>query len=419
MPNRDDAALRDSTAATASGTDRRTPPARAAAVAASVGYALDGFDFLILGFALPAISHELILSQPQAGALATVTLVGAVLGGLTFGVVADRIGRARTLSYSIVFFALCTGLTALSHDYATLAAFRFLAGIGIGGEFGIGMTLVAETWPNAKRARGTAIVAVGWQLGVLLAAFVSAPVLTYWGWRGLFLLGAVPALVAVAFRVRLTEPVLFQEARAAGRPANRRPLGSLVADPAVTRAGVGVLVLTSVQNFGYYGLMTWLPTYLATTFHFGLTRSAMWTAVTVAGMVLGILAFGQLADRIGRRTTFWCFQFGAFASVLVYSQLTSQWALLVGGAVMGAFANGMMGGLGALIAELYPTAARSTATNVLFNLGRGVGGFAPIAVAVVAAGSGFGFAIALLSGIYLLAMLAMFLIPELRGRNLV
>jgi MFS family permease len=210
-------------------------------------------------------------------------------------------------------------------------------------------------------------------------------------------------------------PVFLADQAGSARKSVASPLTALVSDGRTIIAGIGVLVLTSVQNFGYYGLMTWLPTYLSTRFHYSLLQSAGWTAVTVAGMAAGILLFGQLADRTGRRPAFWIFQLGAFVSVLVYSQLTSPAALLVGGAVMGAFANGMLGGYGALIAELYPTAARATAQNVLFNLGRAVGGFAPVVVAVVAAARGFAIAIGLLALIYLLDIAAMFLIPRQRS----
>lgn len=399
--------------------DRISSYGKKAVVASSLGYAMDGFDLLILGFALSAISAELHLGQAQAGSLATITLFGAVLGGIVFGVLADRFGRVKMLTYSVVFFAVFTGLTAIADSFTEIAVFRFLAGIGIGGEFGIGMTLAAESWPAKKRARATAWVGLGWQAGVLLAALVSAPVLIHWGWRGLFLLGAVPAVVAIVFRSRLHEPEKFTQFKAAqqGRP-QKVPLKLLVADAETTRATIGILVLTSVQNFGYYGIMIWLPTYLEDRFGYSLTKSSVWTAVTVVGMGVGILVFGQLADRLGRRKAFWIFQFGAAVSVLAYSQAVSPWALVIGGAVMGAFANGMIGGYGALMAELYPTAVRSTAQNILFNAGRAVGGLAPVVVALVAASLGLGTAIGLLAVIYLLDMAAMLLIPDRQAEEL-
>lgn len=391
--------------------------AKKAVVASSIGYAMDGFDLLILGFALAAITATFGLSTTEAGSLATFTLVGAVAGGLLFGVLSDYLGRVRVLAWSIIIFAVFTGLTALAWDYTSLAVFRVIAGLGLGGEFGIGMTLAAEAWPARLRARATSWVAIGWQCGVLLAAFLSAAVLDWLGWRALFVIGAFPALLAYVLRRRLHEPAMFVEHKRRGTREGF-PVRLLVADGPTTRASIGITILTSVQNFGYYGLMIWLPSYLSERFGYSYTQSGLWTAVTVLGMMAGIYVFGRLADAIGRRPSFWIFQVGAAVSVVVYSQLTNQYALLLFGAVMGVFVNGMLGGYGALMAEVYPTAARATAQNVLFNIGRAVGGFAPLAVALVAGVHGFALAIGLLAVLYVLDMGAMLLVPERRGAEL-
>lgn len=408
---------RDPESAPSAGSDRSEAYARKAIVASAVGYGLEGFDLLILSFALSAITAGLNLTATEAGSLTTITLIGCVVGGLVFGMLSDRLGRVRVLTWSIVVFAVFTGLTAISQDFTQLAVFRFIAGTGVGGESGIGMALAAEAFPSRKRARGTSYVGLGWQAGVLAAALVSAPVINAWGWRALFAIGVLPAVAAFFFRRTMHEPAAFTDAQRADRPASA-PLRSLVDTPAARRSTLGVLVLTSVQNFGYYGIMTWLPSYLSKEFGYSLTKSGAWTAVTVVGMALGILAFGQLADRIGRRPTFWIFQAGSVVTVLAYANLSTPVALLIGGAIMGAFVNGMTGGYGALIAELYPTHARATAQNVLFNLGRGVGGFAPLVIALVASAYGFQNAIAMLAIIYVVDMAAMFLIPERKGAQL-
>jgi MFS family permease len=165
--------------------------------------------------------------------------------------------------------------------------------------------------------------------------------------------------------------------------------------------------------------MIWLPSYLSKTFGYSLTKSGVWTAVTVLGMALGIWLFGIAADRFGRKPAFLVYQIGAVVMVFVYSNLTTPFALLIGGALMGVFVNGMIGGYGALISELYPTEARATAQNVLFNIGRAVGGFGPVAVGALAARYSFAAALALLASIYLLDIVAtLFLIPERRGAEL-
>jgi len=388
--------------------------AKRALWASMLGYAMDGFDLLILGFMLKAISAELGLSGAEAGSLVTWTLGGAVLGGVVFGILSDHVGRVRVLTWTILIFALFTGLCALATGYRDLLVYRTIAGLGLGGEFGIGMALAAEAWPPHLRARVSSYVGLGWQAGVLLAALATPLLLPLIGWRGMFALGLVPALVSFLVRRSVGEPESFLAHKpAAGWLASLR---LLVKDWATAKLSFALFVLCSVQNFGYFGLMIWLPSYLSTRFGYGLTQSAIWTAVTILGMASGILLFGQLADRIGRRPVFLAYQAGAAVMVVVYSQLTDPTALLIGGAVMGLFVNGMLGGYGALMSELYPTAARATAQNVLFNLGRAVGGFGPLTIGSLAAAYSFSAAIALLATIYVLDMIVTFLlIPERKG----
>ncbi|HDR9004051.1 MFS transporter [Burkholderia vietnamiensis] len=383
---------------------------------AAIGYAMDGFDLLILGFMLPAITAALHLTPAQGGALVTWTLIGAVAGGILFGALSDRYGRVRVLTWTIMLFAIFTGLCAFAQGFRDLLVYRTIAGIGLGGEFGIGMALAAEAWPAAKRARVSCYVVLGWQAGVLLAALLTPLLLGHIGWRGMFALGVVPALLAWALRNRLHEPVAFVQRATQPRTNAFR---MLVADARTARTSVGIAVLCSVQNFGYYGIMIWLPTFLSKQMGFSLTKSGLWTAVTVVGMMIGVWTFGQFADRIGRKPTFLLYQLGAVATVIAYARLSDPTTMLWAGALMGMFVNGMVGGYGTLMSEGYPTAARATAQNVLWNIGRAVGGFGPVAVGALAAHYSFQTAIALLAGLYVLDMAAtLFLIPELNGVEL-
>jgi len=388
-----------------------------ALIGSALGYAMDGFDLLILGFMLKFISADLSLTQAQGASLVTATLIGAVVGGIVFGMLSDRIGRVRVLTYTIVVFAVFTGLCALAQGYYDLLAYRTLAGLGLGGEFGIGMALVAEAWPASMRARASSYVGLGWQLGVLAAAIVTPILLPVIGWRGMFALGIFPAVAAYFIRSSLHEPEVFVK-KSHDHP-KESALRLLVKDGETTKLSLGMIILCSVQNFGYYGVMIWLPSYLSDRFGFALTQSAVWTTVTIAGMAVGIFMFGHIADRIGRRPAFFAYMLGAAVMVVLYSRLTDPMQLLVAGAVMGFFVNGMLGGYGALISELFPTAARATAQNVLFNVGRAVGGFGPVVVGAVASLYSFEFAIAMLATLYLLDILALWLlIPERRGAAL-
>jgi MFS family permease len=383
----------------------------------ALGYAMDGFDLLILGFMLRTIASDLNLSPAQSASLVTATLIGAVIGGIVFGMLSDRLGRVRILTWTIVVFAVFTGLCAFAQGYWDLLIYRTLAGVGLGGEFGIGMALVAEAWPASKRARASSYVGLGWQMGVLVAAIATPLLLPVIGWRGMFALGVFPAVAAYFIRASLHEPEVFVE-KSKDHP-KESALHLLVKDSETAKLSLGMIILCSVQNFGYYGVMIWLPNYLSTRFGFALTQSATWTCVTLAGMAVGIFMFGNIADRIGRRPAFFSYMAGAAVMVLIYSRLTDPYQLLVVGAIMGFFVNGMLGGYGALISELFPTAARATAQNVLFNIGRGVGGFGPVVVGAIAAAYSFETAIALLATLYVLDILAMWLlIPERRGAQL-
>jgi MFS family permease len=390
--------------------------ARKAVIASGLGYAMDGFDLLILSFILVPVSTGLHLTPPEAGSLITWTLIGAVIGGLTVGALSDRYGRVRVLSWTILLFACFTGLCAFAQGYWDLLTYRTIAGIGLGGEFGIGMALAAEAWPARKRARATSYVALGWQAGVLTAALITPVLIPYIGWRGMFLVGVLPAILAFAVRYYLSEPALFVEA---SKKKRINPYSVLFANRESTRATIGIGIMTSAQNFGYYGIMIWLPAYLSTKMGFSVTRSALWISATVAGGAVGMWVFGQLADRIGRKPLFIAFQGGAAIMAVVYPQITDPNALLVAGAVSGIFLSGMIGGYGALIAETYPTLGRSTAQNVLFNFGRGVGGFGPLVVGLLATQYSLTTALSFLVIIWIVDIVAtVFLIKEHKGESL-
>ena len=186
-----------------------------ALLGSAVGYAMDGFDLLILGFMLSAISADLGLTPAQGGSLVTWTLVGAVFGGIVFGALSDKYGRVRVLTWTIILFAVFTGLCALAQGYWDLLIYRTIAGIGLGGEFGIGMALAAEAWPARHRAKAASYVALGWQVGVLGAALLTPLLLPQIGWRGMFVVGIFPAFVAWYLRARLHEPEIFVQKQTA------------------------------------------------------------------------------------------------------------------------------------------------------------------------------------------------------------
>ncbi|PJM77515.1 MFS transporter [Bifidobacterium felsineum] len=385
-----------------------------AVFSSAVGHALDGLDLMIPGFAMSGIMASFNIDKTTASTLTTITLAGAFLGGLVFGRMADKYGRIRVLTYSVVFFGVFTLFSAFAPNFFLMALFRFLAGVGIGAEFGIGMAIAAEASSPENRAKATSGVGLGFQVGVLLASLLSAPILTAFGWRGLFAIGIVPAIVAIFIRVFVPEPPLYLKHRQTAK--EHGSIRQLFSTPERVRFSIAIIILCTVQNCGYFGIMTWLPSYLNTELNLSLTSTGIWTAVTVLGMMLGISVFGFLADHLGRRPAFWIFQIGAAIMVVIYSQLKDPTALLVGGFFMGMFANGMIGGYGALISELFPTELRATAQTALYNTGRFIGGgLGPVVIAAIATGHGFGFALAAVASIYIIAFITMFFIPEKKG----
>lgn len=405
--------------------------------ASIIGYAMDGLDVLILSFAMAAIVSEFGLTLGEGGMIATYTLIGTVLGGYIFGIFADWWGRVQTFSLTIIIFSIFTGACAFADNAVHLDILRFLAGLGLGGEYGIGMTLVSETWPGAKRARATAGVAMGWQAGAVLAAILAAVVLPDYGWRGLFLVGVLPALLAAWARHGIKEPPMWvkrkemkkalQARKDAGEKltaeeeeqlteAKKFPLAHLFADKKTTITTIALTIMTSVQNFGYYGIMVWLPMILLK--EHGLTTKSMsgWMIVTVIGMIAGIFVFGWLCDRLGRKKPYLLFYVCAAAMVYIYVNLGTPIALLFGGAFLGFFCNGMMAGYGTLLSENYTTDARSTAQNFIFNTGRAVGGFAPVIIGTIAQTNGFNTAFVLLSAVYLAAAVnVLFFVKDTKG----
>jgi MFS family permease len=233
----------------------------------------------------------------------------------------------------------------------------------------------------------------------------------------MFVVGILPAIVAFGVRHYVGEPALFV---AAAKRERINPFSVLFADPGATRATVGIAIMTSAQNFGYYGMMIWLPAYLSSQLRFSLMQSSLWISSTIAGGAVGMYLFGQLADRVGRKPLFITFQAGAMAMAFIYPQVRDPTTLLLVGAITGVFLSGMIGGYGALIAESYPTLGRATAQNVLFNIGRGIGGFGPLVVGSLAARYSFAIALSSLVVIWALDICATaFLIRERKGQPLV
>ncbi len=401
---------------------REAPPeARRALVAAASGWMLDAMDVMLYAFALTAIRAEFGLDGARAGLLASVTLVASAVGGIGAGVLSDRFGRARVLVLSILAYSLFTGLTATSRTLLELVLWRTLVGFGLGAEWSAGSVLVAETWPAAHRGKAIGLMQSGWAVGYVLAAFLAAVVLPTWGWRPLFLLGVLPGLLAVWVRRRVAEPAIWRErgARAEAGPG----LGVLLKPPLLGRA-VAATSLATALLFAYWGLFTWVPSFLAAPeaqggAGLGLVRSTGFVVAMQAGAFLGYTTFGFLADRLGRRPVFLAFVLGAAVAVPAFGLLArSPLALLLLAPLVGYFGHGYFSLFGALLAELFPSPVRGAAQGFCYNAGRAVSALAPFTIGAVADRSGLGSALALTAAFYLAGAFLIRLLPETKGQEL-
>ena len=398
-----------------------SPEARHALLAAASGWMLDAMDVMLYAFALTAIRTEFGLDAAEAGLLASVTLVASAVGGIGAGVLSDRIGRARVLVLSILAYALFTGATATAQSVASLVLWRALVGLGLGGEWSAGSVLVAETWPAAHRGKAIGLMQSGWAVGYVLAAFLAAAVVPTWGWRPLFVLGVLPALLAFWVRRRVPEPAIWRERGAAAAPAGG--LGALFRPPLAGRAAAAT-ALATVLLFAYWGLFTWVPSFLASPAEqggagLGLVRSTGFVVAMQAGAFLGYTTFGFLADRFGRRPVFLAFVLGAAVVVPAFGLLArSEAALLLLAPLVGYLGHGYFSVFGALLAELFPSPVRGAAQGFCYNAGRAVSALAPFTIGALADRHGLGSALALTAAFYVAGALLIRLLPETRGREL-
>lgn len=393
-----------------------------ALAAAQFGWMLDATDVMLYTFALTSIQAEFRLSSGAAGLLMTMTLVSSSVGGILFGWLSDRCGRVRMLTWSILAYAVFTGLTATATSAAALLVWRALVGLGLGGEWSAGSVLVAEVFPSEHRGKVIGIMQSGWALGYIIAAVLAALILPAYGWRPLFVIGLFPALLAAWVRRSVAEPEIWKSSRRAAGTSRVRA-ASIFRPPLVRKTVIAMLLATTVL-FAYWGLFSWLPAYLATPLARGgaglsQVRSSAWIIAVQAGAFLGYALFGYFSDRFGRRPSFVAFVLGAAALTPLYSLGgRNHVALLLMGPLVGFFGHGYFSVFGALLAELFPSAVRGMAQGLCYNVGRAAGGLAPLVIGGLAEVYGIGSSLAVTSLFFLAAAGLIWLLPETRGEEL-
>ena len=398
-----------------------SPDARRALVAASFGWMLDSFDVMLYAMVLAALMADLGMAKATAGLLGSLTLVSSAVGGLVFGVLADRLGRRKALMASILIYSVFTAACGFATGVVMLAVFRVFLGLGMGGEWASGAALVSETWPAEHRGKALGIVQSSWAVGYAAAAAVSALVLPVWGWRGVFFVGVVPAFFTLWIQRRVREPEIWKAARTGALPV-RAGFGEIFGRKRL-RLTLFITLMNACTMFGWWGFNLWLPAYLsmpADQGGMGLGPGAMSGLVIFmqAGMWLGYISFGFISDRFGRKRSYVGFLTAAAAFMLLYARARSPLVLLALGPFVAFFGTGYFTGFGALTAEIYPTAVRATAQGITYNTGRIVSAAAPFVVGSLAQTRGFGLSFALIAVSFLAAAVLWAGIPETKGKAL-
>jgi MFS family permease len=392
---------------------------RKSLIAGSLGWMLDAMDVMLFSLVLAYLIPVFSLDTRSAGFLSALTLIASALGGLIFGQIADRVGRARALMASILVYSLASAACGLSHSISQLAIFRFLLGLGMGGEWSAAAALVAETWRTEHRAKALGLMQSSYAIGEAIAAIVVLLVLPYFGWRAVFLVGVLPALLVLWIRRGVPEPEIWRS-RAARPPVNffRRLL-----QKDVFHLGLLATTMNACAMFGYWGLFLWIPGYLSLPVSQGgrglsLVKTTSFFLVLCFGKWLGYALFGFFADKYGRRKPYFAYLLIAAALVPLYGTTRSAFGLLALGPFVAFFGTGYFSGYAAIASEIFPGEIRAAAMGLSYNLGRGLSAAAPYAIGALALRHGIGSAFFLSAGAFLMAALLALALPETRGRQL-
>ena len=396
-----------------------TPAERKSLIAGGLGWMLDAMDVMLYSLVLATLIRDFGMNTRTAGLLNSLTLVASAIGGFLFGLVADRIGRTRALMASILIYSISSAACGFSQSIPQLAVFRFLLGLGMGGEWTTGAALIAETWRAEHRGKALGLMQSAYSIGEAFAALVVFLILPRYGWRAVFFAGVLPALLVLWIRSGVKEPKIWeQRAKVNLRFVLRRLL-----QKDVFRNGLLATAMNAFAMFGYWGLFTWIPSYLSLPQAQGgrglsLVKTTSFFIVLCFGKFWGYTLFGFFADAFGRRKPYFTYLLVAAALVPMYGMSRSASWLLVLGPFVAFFGTGYFSGYAAIVSELFPGEIRATAMGLSYNLGRGVSAFAPFAVGALALHFGIGPAFFMQAAAFLLAALLALTLPETRGREL-
>ena len=410
-----------------------SPQQRKTLIAAALGWMLDGFDVMLYATAVTYVMRDLGMSKPMAGFLNMLTLIASGLGGVLFGFIADRMGRKRALMLSILTYSVCSFASGLSTSIAMLAVFRFILGLGMGGEWNTGATLVAETWPTELRARALAMVQSSFAIGFAAAALVAGLVLKFSNWRTVFFVGIAPALVILWIRRQVPESEMWQEHHRLAAESNRVAQAQKHYEDSSFRRLFSAefikptFVLLFVNFFGmfaWWGLFTWAPAFLSLPESQGgrgfnlAGTTTMLIVQQLLGMFPGYFSFGWIADKFGRRRSFVIYLVLAAILTPIYALVRGAAPILLLGMLVAFFGTGFFSGSSITGSEVFPTSLRARALGFTYPGARMLSSVAPFAIGWTWQHYGLSAAFLLCGVSFLLAAIVATQLPETRGKVL-
>ncbi len=377
----------------------------------SAGIALENMDIMFLAFSLSSIITTFGISSTLAGFISTITNLGMLVGGIFFGLMADRFGRVKVFSYTVLLFSIASVLMYFASNIYLVYLFRFIAGIGAGGEYGACMALLSESISKKHLGIATSIAGVGAQVGAALAAILASFIIPTLGWEMLYVIGVLPIFMVLYIRRDLKEPEAFHDNQKEQKTSR---LADLFTTKELTLQTIGLSIMVTVQIAGYFGLMNWLPSIMQQRLNLSVSGSSLWMVCTILGMSLGMLTFGTIMDKIGPQIAFAIFLLFSSVSVYLLILAINKFTLVAAAMIVGYFINGMYGGYGAIISSLYPTTIRATANNFIMNLGRAIGGFSSILIGFLIDHYSLTAVMLFLTIIYLISLAVVLLLPGMR-----
>jgi MFS family permease len=406
-----------------------TPAQKRTLLAAALGWGLDGFDVLLYSNIQVKVMESLGVHPTDAhykaisGLPNAFMLLASGIGGILFGLIADRIGRTKALMLSILTYSLCSLGSGLSTSIWALIFFRFVLGLGMGGEWNTGATLVAETWPTHLRARAIAIVQSTWAWGLAAAALAAWIVLgeLQQNWRMVFFVGVLPALVTLWIRRSVPESEMWKEQK--GRETSGAPFSEIFS-PALRKQTIFLLLLNVFGLFAWWGLFGWMPPYLTLPVERGgrgfslMNTATLLVTLNLVGMFPGYLCYGWVADKLGRKRSLIVYTLCAAALIPFYAAARTQWIILVLGALVGFFGTGFFAGSGIIGSELFPTRIRARALGFTYNGARALSCMAPYTIGWVGDKKGLSWAFLLCAIAFVLTALMATQLPETKGKQL-